>query len=85
MSYSLAPHVTAADTDDGMVLLHETTGRYWMLNTTGAAIVRSLRQGKDLAEVVDELGVRFPQDTTRLTADVNTLLQHLLKAGLVTE
>ncbi|UFQ13618.1 MULTISPECIES: lasso peptide biosynthesis PqqD family chaperone [Streptomyces] len=84
MSYSLAPHVTAADTDDGMVLLHETTGRYWMLNATGAAVVRSLREGKGIAEVVDELGVRFSQDTTRLTADVNRLLEHLLKAGLVT-
>lgn len=84
MSYSLAPHVAAAETDDGMVLLHETTGRYWMLNTTGAAVVRSLRQGKEVAEIVDELSARFSLDITRGTADVDALLKRLTEAGLVT-
>ncbi|MET8573044.1 lasso peptide biosynthesis PqqD family chaperone [Streptomyces sp. NPDC004783] len=84
MSYSLSPHVTAAETDDGMVLLHETTGRYWMLNPTGAAVVRSLGQGKDVAEIAAELGARFCQDTARVSADVDALLKRLAEAGLVT-
>ncbi|MFH8662185.1 lasso peptide biosynthesis PqqD family chaperone [Streptomyces afghaniensis] len=84
MTWSLAPDVSATETDDGMVLLQETTGRYWMLNDTGATMVRLLRQGKDVQDIVDELTTRFPQDATRIAADVGVLLEQLAQARLVT-
>lgn len=67
-----------------MVLLHEGTGRYWMLNPTGAAVVRLLQEGRRIPDVVDELSTRFAQDPARVTADVEKLLAGLTRAGLVT-
>ncbi|MER7708045.1 lasso peptide biosynthesis PqqD family chaperone [Kitasatospora sp. NPDC097605] len=83
MTFSLAPDVSSTETDDGMVLLQETTGRYWMLNGTGAAIVRLLREGKDMEGVVAELTTCFPQDAARIAADVRALLERLAQARLV--
>ena len=84
MTFSLAPDVSATETDDGLVLLQETTGRYWMLNGTGATIVRLLREGKDVQDVVDDLRARFPQDAPQIEADIGALLEQLAKARLVT-
>ncbi|NEY34060.1 lasso peptide biosynthesis PqqD family chaperone [Streptomyces sp. PRKS01-65] len=84
MTHSLAPDVSATPTDDGMVLLQETTGRYWMLNPTGAEVVRLLGQGRDAAGIAEELGARFPGQSDRVAADVAALLGHLVRARLVT-
>lgn len=84
MSYSLASDVTTAETDDGMVLLHESTGRYWMLNGTGATVVRLLRDGLGVPEIVEELAASFPGQRERVAADVDALVARLVGARLVT-
>lgn len=84
MSFSLAPEVVVTESDDGMVLLHEGTGRYWMLNPTGAAIVRLLQDGREVPDIADEIGTRFSQDPARVAADVGALVENLAKARLVT-
>jgi len=84
MTYTLPPDVTATRTEGGMVLLQETTGRYWMLNGTGAAVVQLLSEGKTVPDIVEELGSRFGQDPERIAADVRALLEQLGKAKLVT-
>ncbi len=84
MTYALPPDVIATRTEDGMVLLQETTGRYWMLNGTGAAVVQLLRDGKTVLAIVEELSSRFGQDPERVAADVRALLEQLGKAKLVT-
>jgi hypothetical protein len=67
-----------------MVLLQETTGRYWMLNGTGAAVIQLLVEGKPVPDIVEELSARFGQDPERVTVDVRALLEQLGKARLVT-
>lgn len=84
MSFALGPDVSAIESDDGMVLLHEGTGRYWMLNPTGAAVVRLLQEGRETADVIDVLSARFSQDPARVAADVEALMTGLAKARLVT-
>ncbi|WP_326686305.1 MULTISPECIES: lasso peptide biosynthesis PqqD family chaperone [unclassified Streptomyces] len=84
MTYALPPDVIATRTEDGMVLLQETTGRYWMLNGTGAAVVQLLTEGKTVPAIVAELGTHFGQDPERVAADVRALLEQLGRARLVT-
>ncbi|MGA6158690.1 lasso peptide biosynthesis PqqD family chaperone [Stenotrophomonas sp. NPDC087984] len=84
MTYALPPDVIATRTEDGMVLLQETTGRYWMLNGTGAAVVQLLTEGKAVPAIVEELGTRFGQEPEQVAADVRALLEQLGKARLVT-
>lgn len=83
MNHRIAPDVSVAETEDGMVLLEETTGRYWMLNTTGAAVVRGLGEGHDVPAIVEELRARFPGAADRVAADVAALLDRLTEARLV--
>ncbi len=46
MTFALVPGVSVADTENGTVLLDERSGRYWMLNRTGAVVLRCLLDGE---------------------------------------
>ncbi len=45
MTLTLKPDVTATDTEDGLVLLDQRSGRYWQLNRSGATTLRLLLDG----------------------------------------
>jgi hypothetical protein len=83
MSLALAPDLSATDTDDGMVLLDQRSGRYWMLNRTGATTLRLALAGRTPEEVAAELTATAPDGRARALADVQTLLASLRKARLV--
>ena len=83
MTYALPPDVTVTRTERGMVLLQETTGRYWMLNGTGAAVLELLTEGRTVPSVIEELGARFGQDPERVGVGVRRLLEQLSDARLV--
>lgn len=83
MTIALAPDLTATDTEGGMVLLDERTGRYWMLNTTGARTLRLALAGRSPEEVAAELTAGAPQHATRALDDVRALLGSLVQARLV--
>jgi hypothetical protein len=80
---ALAPDLIATDTEDGMVLLNERTGRYWMLNPTGARTLRLALDGRSAEEVAAELTAGSPQDASRALDDVRTLMGSLVRARLV--
>jgi hypothetical protein len=80
---ALAPDLVATDTEDGMVLLNERTGRYWMLNSTGARTLRLALDGRSAEEVAAELTAGSPQDASRALDDVRTLMGSLVRARLV--
>ncbi|GAB2785635.1 lasso peptide biosynthesis PqqD family chaperone [Streptomyces daliensis] len=84
MTYALPPDVIATRTEEGMVLLQETTGRFWMLNDSGAAVVELLKEGTTVPAIVEELSTRFGEDPEQVAADVRALLDQLGKARLVT-
>jgi Coenzyme PQQ synthesis protein D (PqqD) len=83
MTIALAADLTATDTEDGMVLLNERTGRYWMLNQTGARTLRLTLAGRTPQEVAAELTAGTPADAARALEDVRTLLGSLARARLV--
>jgi hypothetical protein len=85
MTLQLRADVSAADTDDGTVLLDERAGRYWQLNPTGALVLRLLLDGACPHQVAQTLADRHAVSTEQAAADVAALLERLHTAGLVTD
>lgn len=84
MSIALASHVSATDTDSGMVLLDLRSGRYWQLNGMAAVVLRGLTDGKQPDEIARALRQRFPTQTERVDSDVAAFVDSLRQAKLVT-
>ncbi|MFD7236398.1 lasso peptide biosynthesis PqqD family chaperone [Streptomyces syringium] len=84
MSLTLRHDVCATDTEDGMVLLDEVTGRYWQLNGTAALILRTLLGGAALPDAACGLREAYPQLTVeRARSDTAALIRALSEARLV--
>jgi Coenzyme PQQ synthesis protein D (PqqD) len=84
MTYTLSRDVTAADTDHGVVLLDQRTGRYWQLNDTGALVLRHLLDGGTVASATDGVRRAHPDAGEQADHDVTALVAELRAAGLVT-
>jgi len=85
MTLKLRDGVSAADTDYGMALLDEDSGRYWNLNPTAALALRTLLDGASTAQAVRELTEQYAVDADTASQDVEALLGDLRSAGLVKE
>ncbi|MEU7105774.1 lasso peptide biosynthesis PqqD family chaperone [Streptomyces stramineus] len=84
MTLALRKDVSATATDEGMVLLDETSGRYWQLNGTAARILRALLDGATPPQVAAALTARHPDlAPERANGDVTTLITTLTEARLV--
>ncbi|WP_042369276.1 lasso peptide biosynthesis PqqD family chaperone [Streptacidiphilus neutrinimicus] len=79
----LHPDVSMTDTDDGTVLLHGRTGRYFQLNLTGREVLNGLLRGQAPAEVAHGLAVAHGIGADRATDDVKAVLAQLASADLV--
>lgn len=76
--------MSTATTDDGIVLLNERSGRYWQLNQSGSATLRSLLDGDSPAQVAQNLANTYGIPVAQAAADVDALLTALQTAELVT-
>lgn len=85
MPLALHVDVSLAETENGIVLLHERLGRYWQLNQTGSTILRRLLDGYTPARVARNLARDYLIPETRAAADVDALLDALCLASLVTK
>lgn len=85
MTWQLEPHVSVAETEDGMVLLDEKSGRYYQLNNTGVEVLRVLQDGGTAQAAITSLRVRNPMAADRIERDVTSLMAALVDAGLVRE
>ncbi|MFF2644867.1 lasso peptide biosynthesis PqqD family chaperone [Streptomyces niveus] len=85
MTFALAPGVSLADTENGTVLLDERSGRYWMLNRTGAVVLRCLLDGESPEETARTLLGRFPNAAGQATAHVEGLLDALRAAKVIAQ
>jgi hypothetical protein len=85
MTLKLRDGVSTADTDYGMALLDEDSGRYWNLNPTAAMALRTLLGGGTTAQAVQELAGQYAVDADTANQDVEDLVVELHLAGLVTE
>lgn len=79
MTPRLHPTVVATATDNGMVLLDQTTGRYYELNTTGATIIHSLTEGTD---PVQDLVAQTSVSQEQAIRDAAAFLGELRSRGL---
>ena len=62
MSVTLRADVSMTDTDTGLVLLDERTGKYWQTNATGAFVLHQLLDGTPAPHVVGLLRERYSVD-----------------------
>lgn len=84
MSLALRHDVCATDTEDGLVLLDELTGRYWQLNGTARIVLRSLLGGATPQDAARRLRDTYPQLTAeRAAVDTAALIDSLRTARLV--
>jgi hypothetical protein len=85
MTLKLRDGVSVADTDYGMAVLDEDSGRYWNLNPTAALALRTLLDGGTTVQAVQELTEQYAVDVDTANRDIEDLLGQLHSAGLVTE
>jgi hypothetical protein len=83
LSYALAPDVSCAEADPGLVLLDGRRGKYFQLNGTGADILRSLLEGRGMAETASTLARASGEPAERVTRDVELLVKRLCRARLL--
>ncbi|MGH4001704.1 MAG: lasso peptide biosynthesis PqqD family chaperone, partial [Pseudonocardiaceae bacterium] len=80
----LRPDIATTDTDDGLVLLDERTGRYWQLNSTGAVVLHALLAGQPPGHIAADLATRYHIEVQQAQHDVAALTDHLHTAKLLT-
>jgi len=82
--YTLARDVTLTPAEYGAVLLHHHTGRYWVMNDTGTAVLQEVLDSGSINNAVDRLVREFP-DTTRdvIEGHSRALIETLVTAGMV--
>lgn len=83
MPLQLHPDVVTTDTDNGTVLLHMGTGRYWQLNTAGSDILRQLLDGQGPHQIAAEVATRHGIDPHQAHSDISAVIEHLQTARLV--
>ncbi|MFE7614793.1 lasso peptide biosynthesis PqqD family chaperone [Streptomyces sp. NPDC057496] len=83
MALRLHPDVAATETDDGVVLLHQRTGRYWQLNSSGNYVLQSLLEGSSVDHIASVLSGRYEIERDRASRDVTRLAEQLIAARLL--
>lgn len=83
MTLSLRRDVVVSDVDDGLVLLDERTGRYWHLNGTAGRMLQNLLDGHSPEETAARIAGADDGFRTRVTADVQALIDGLRRAKLI--
>ena len=83
MPLTLRSEIATAETDEGLVLLDERSGRYWQLNPMGALMLHALLRGDPPERIARELATRHRADRQHVERDVQALLDRLQAAKLV--
>ncbi|GEM_PF-1789379 len=67
---------------DEIALLHRSTGNYYTLNSTGAAIWKYCDQARSLEEILDFLSREYQTEKTTLEEEIGFYLQELVREGI---
>ncbi|MFC7488652.1 PqqD family peptide modification chaperone [Knoellia sp. CPCC 206453] len=73
-----------SETDEGMVLLDEASGEYFVVNGVGAIVVARLVDGVSVPDVIVELQSDHPEYSGQVEADVTAFVASLKAAGVTT-
>jgi hypothetical protein len=81
--YVVSPDAACAVVDDGAVLLHMRTKRYYSLNETGATIWRLVSEDVPAGEIAARLAELYDVDRGAADEAVTRLLDDLAAEALV--
>jgi hypothetical protein len=81
--YSISPDAAFASVEDGAVVLHMGTKRYYSLNETGTFVWRGLEGGIARAEIVAQLVDEYDVGIAEAEIAVARLLDALLRESLI--
>ena len=76
--------VACANVEDGAVVLHMGTKRYFSLNETGAAIWRLIEEGVAIEEIPARLSASYDVTVDEARREVDALLEALEAKTLIT-
>lgn len=82
--YAIPADVACATVEDGAVVLHMGTKRYYSLNATGAAIWRLLETDVPLAEIPARLNESYDVAADEARDALDALLAALAEKSLLT-
>ena len=83
MRYAISPDAAFAAVDDGAVVLHMGTKRYYSLNETGAFVWRHLEDGGDRPEIVTRVVHEYDVGIAEAEMAVARLLDELMQEDLI--
>lgn len=81
--YTISPDAAFAAVDDGAVVLHMRTKRYYSLNETGAFVWRRLEDGSDRADIVTQVVHEYDVGIAEAEIAVARLLEELVQESLI--
>jgi hypothetical protein len=83
MQYSISPDAAFAAVEDGAVVLHMATKRYYSLNETGTFVWHRLEGGIAHAEIVAQLVHEYDVRVAEAEVAVAGLLEELVQESLI--
>jgi hypothetical protein len=83
MRYTLSTDAACAVVDDGAVILHMRTKRYYSLNETGVAIWSMLEASRSVDEIVESLTATYEIDAGSAKSEVDRMLVELASVDLL--
>lgn len=83
IDYSISPDAAFASVEDGAVVLHMGTKRYYSLNETGTFVWRRLEGGIAHADIVAQLVDEYDVGIAEAEMAVARLLNELLQESLI--
>lgn len=83
MHYTISPDAAFAAVEDGAVVLHMGTKRYYSLNETGAFVWRQLEDGIARAEIVAQVVNEYDVGIAEAEMAVTRLLEELAQESLI--
>jgi hypothetical protein len=83
MRYTISPDAAFAAVEDGAVVLHMRTKRYYSLNDTGAFVWRRLENGTARAMIVTEVVDEYDVGIAEAEIAVARLLDELVQEDLI--
>ena len=83
MRYAVATEAACAVVEDGAVILHMRTKRYYSLNETGVAIWSMLEASRSVDDIVESLTATYEIDAESARDAVGQLLSELEAVDLL--
>ena len=83
MHYTISPDAAFAAVEDGAVVLHMGTKRYYSLNETGMFVWRCLEEGTGRAGIITQLVDAYEVEIAEAEMAVARLLEELVQERLI--